>query len=93
MPKWLARSGPNDTMIVYFSGHGFRDTDGKLYLAPLDINPADPAATGISVEWLRQQLAACPANFKLLVIDACHAGSEKGEDDKGRLGQRPDPRL
>ncbi len=24
------------------------------------------------------QIASCPAAFKLLVIDACHAGSEKG---------------
>jgi hypothetical protein len=83
LPEWLSRSGPDDTMIVYFSGHGFRGADGKLYLAPLDINPDDPAATGVSVEWLRQQIANCPANFKLLVIDACHAGSEKGEESKG----------
>jgi hypothetical protein len=83
IPEWLKRSGPNDTMIVYFSGHGFRDADGKLYLAPLDIKPDDPGSTGLSVDWLRRQIAACPAKFKLLIIDACHAGSEKGEEDKG----------
>lgn len=31
-------------------------------------------------EWFRGLLDACPASFKLLVLDACHAGSEKGED-------------
>lgn len=79
LPEWLAKPAPGDRVLVFFSVHGFRDQDGKLYLAPLDCNPANPAPTGISVEWLRQQIAACKASFKLLVLDACHAGSEKGE--------------
>jgi len=82
LPRLLKRIGPQDLLLVYFSGHGFRDTDSKMYLAPLDVDPDQPAATGVPVEWFREQIAACPAAFKLLVIDACHAGSEKGDDDK-----------
>lgn len=80
LPLWLAKAGPDDKVIVYFSGHGFRDSQGKAYLAPSDVDPADPAATGIPIEWLRGQIAACRAAFKLLILDACHAGSEKGEE-------------
>ena len=80
LPNWLNRAGPNDALIVYFSGHGFRDQQGKVYLAPSDVDPADPAATGIPIEWLREQIAGCRARFKLLILDACHAGSEKGEE-------------
>jgi hypothetical protein len=81
LPRWLSQPTPEDRLIVYFSGHGFRDPSGKLYLAPIDCDPADPASTGIPVEWFRQQIAACKAGFKLLILDACHAGSEKGDDD------------
>lgn len=81
LPKWLNKVGSNDQILVYFSGHGFRDKDGKLYLAPKDVDPADPATTGIPVEWFREQIAACPASFKLLILDACFAGSEKGEQE------------
>jgi uncharacterized caspase-like protein len=81
LPQWLAKIGPKDQLIVYFSGHGFRDAAGKMFLAPLDCDPDRAAATGIAVEWFREQIAKCKADFKLLVIDACHAGSEKGEDD------------
>ena len=49
-------------------------------LVPLVVDPVDPASTGLPVEWFRQQVADCKADFKLLVLDACHAGSEKGED-------------
>jgi len=82
LASWLKQPGPEDTVLVYFSGHGFRDAAGKMYLAPIDCNPDDLVRTGISVEWFRQQLAACKAHFKLLMLDACHAGSEKGADDK-----------
>ena len=81
LPKFLARPGPGDHVLVYFSGHGFKDREGKLYLAPIDCDPADPPATGISVAWFREQIAACQAEVKLLVLDACHAGGEKGIDD------------
>ena len=61
LTEWLAKPSDKDSIIVYFSGHGFRDADGKLYLAPLDCDPSNPAPTGIPVEWFRGQLAACKA--------------------------------
>ncbi len=79
LPKWLGKARPNDSVLVYFSGHGFRDAEGKMYLAPLDCDPDNPEPTGIAVAWLREQLAACQAGFKLLLLDSCHAGSEKGD--------------
>ncbi len=81
LPEWLAKVGKDDHVLVFFSGHGFRDAGGKLYLAPVDCNPKDVAATGIPVQWLRTQVAGCKAKFKLVVLDACHAGTEKGEAD------------
>jgi Caspase domain len=85
LPEFLKKMGPDDDLIVYFSGHGFRDKKGKLYLAPIDIDPASPASTGVSIEWFRGQIAGCKAKFKLLIIDACHAGSEKGEEDSSGI--------
>ncbi len=74
LPAWLKQPGPDDSIIVYFSGHGFRDASGKMYLAPIDGNPEDLVNSAISVEWFRQQLAECKAHFKLLILDSCHAG-------------------
>jgi hypothetical protein len=81
IPNFLRRPLPTDTLIVYFSGHGFRDQEGKMYLAPLDCDPAKPEETGLPVEWLRDQLKNCKAKTKLLIIDSCHAGSDKGDED------------
>jgi len=86
LSTWLKQPGPDDTVLVYFTGHGFRDDKGKMYLAPIDCNPDDLPRTGIAVEWFRGQLAACKAQFKLLILDACHAGSEKGESSQQQVG-------
>ncbi len=81
LPEWLADRKPDDTVIVYFSGHGFRSADGTMYLAPLDVDPADLTGTGVPVAWFRDQIARCQAGLKLLILDACHAGSAKGEGE------------
>jgi hypothetical protein len=88
LPEFLKQPQAGDSILVYFSGHGFKDQEGKLYLAPLDCDPANPVATGISAEWFRDQLAACQAGFKLLVLDSCHAGAEKGADIPGAVAAK-----
>jgi hypothetical protein len=88
VPAWLNKPGKDDTIIVYFSGHGFRDAAGKMYLAPIDCDPENAAATGVPIEWFRQQIGACRAGFKLLVLDSCHAGSEKGEEDRSSVAAK-----
>ena len=75
--RWLNEVQPNDRVLLYFSGHGFRDKDGTLYLGVIDCDPTDPVSGGVPVLWLRDQLSRCPASFKLLLLDSCHAGSEK----------------
>ncbi|MEM6330068.1 MAG: caspase family protein [Planctomycetota bacterium] len=65
-----------DSALIYFSGHGCRGDAGALFLAPKDYDPANQAATGLPADWLREQLAACPAKVKFLVLDSCYAGAE-----------------
>ena len=88
VPAFLAKPGTEDVVLVYFSGHGFRDKEGRLYLAPMDCDPDNPAPTGVTVEWFRQQLASCKAKTKILLLDACHAGSEKGDDKDGSVAAK-----
>ena len=72
-------SSTEDRVLLYFSGHGFRDAQNRLYLAAVD---CDPEAGGIPVGWLRKQLVACRASAKLLILDTCHAGSARSALDR-----------
>ena len=77
---WIAGMDDTDTAVLYFSGHGFLDAEGKLYLAALNCDAKDPVPGGVPVAWLREQLSKCPARRKILLLDACHAGASKSVD-------------
>jgi|GEM_PF-2790589 len=66
---------PNDTFVLYFSGHGYADPQGVMYLAANDFDISAPAETGIPVSFVRQALLDCPAKTQLLFLDTCHSGA------------------
>ena len=76
MEIWLPTvAGENDTVLVYFAGHGFIHA-GRPYLAPYDIDPKDIAGTGYPMETLSEAVGVkIRARNKILLTDACHSGA------------------
>jgi metacaspase-1 len=71
-----AAARPDDTVVVYFSGHGFREEDGshpEAYLLPIDYDPRDLARTALSATELSGLLAAIRSSRLVVLLDACHA--------------------
>lgn len=69
------------TVIVYFSGHGYRIktmTGSKYFIMPHGYDTDDLPATAVSGDELAAKLEAIPAQKLLLLLDCCHAG---GLDD------------
>jgi len=77
MPRWLPnRVAPNDTVFVYFSGHGAPNPkNGKAYLVPFDGDPSFVEQTGYSLDRLYDRLAGLPAQEVVVVLDACFSGA------------------
>jgi hypothetical protein len=74
----LARSTDSQsTVIVYFSGHGYRisSSEGETYyLLPYGYDLARLSESGISGAEFIGKLGAIRAQKLLLVLDCCHAG-------------------
>jgi hypothetical protein len=87
LPRFLARAGKDDRVIVFFSGHGVL-YKGQAYLVPADFRVKGPAETGLPAAELRKALKDCPARLKFLVLDCCHAGSDRAVDDPGLEAER-----
>src|SRR5688572_14648156 len=66
----LKVAGPDDTVIVSFSGHGIH-IDGKSYFCPSEADDESPAETMIAVDDIYKKFESCPAALKLMVVDAC----------------------
>ena len=75
---WLASStGPGDTALFFFSGHGGRMESGPQagnYLIPYDCDPTDLKGTAISDEELTSLLRNIQAQRLLVFFDSCYSG-------------------
>ena len=74
IPGLFNRVGADGKVIVYCAGHAFKDTDGKIYLAPKNFDSKRTAASGLGLQWLVDQLEKCPGKEKLLLLDCTQAG-------------------
>lgn len=74
---WLPnRVEQNDTVFVYFSGHGAPNAKtGKAYLVPYDGDPAFVEKTGYPLDRLYDVLASLPAKEVVVMLDSCFSGA------------------
>ena len=86
IPRFLMQAAKDDTVFVFFSGHGFVDEEGQSYLAPRDCNRKALALSALPVSTVSNWLKRCKARRKLLVLDCCHAGG-KDVDAVGASGE------
>lgn len=74
---WLAQSSSReDTVVVYFSGHGAQlshGTNAGTYLCPVDFEVAQLADTGIETDEFSGLIDAIPAARVAVMLDACHS--------------------
>ncbi|MBP8131830.1 MAG: caspase family protein [Candidatus Hydrogenedentes bacterium] len=77
LSQWVGLTGPQDTLLVYFAGHGMEDGD-RLYLMPQDAITADVANTGLSYSLFESKLDEATAKCKVVILDACHSGAGRG---------------
>lgn len=72
-----SNSEENDTIFVYFAGHGF-EKERVNYLLPADARLDVLVETAIPLKWVKETLSKSLAKKKFLIIDACHAGAGLG---------------
>ncbi len=75
-----------DTVILFYAGHGGDGTDCHYYLSTHDTRldaTRFVAETGLSLPALLQLLAALPVKRALLIFNACHSGAVSGALDIG----------
>ena len=94
------RVGPDDSVLFYFSGHGFLRRDrGVGYLIPFDArkteagDPDFATAIDTSTDLVRNLRLNCPARHKLLILDCCHSGSVFRLDEGTGGGRSPDEAI
>jgi len=70
------RVKPEDTVTIFYCGHGDYGTDGEYYLVGYDARISGSkvqAGTGVSQSALVERLANIPAKRVLVIFNACHS--------------------
>jgi Caspase domain len=79
---FLSASTPNDTILLYYSGHGaLEDTQSQnpgLYLCPADVTQHSYPRRAMHSDEVSLWLDKCPANQKIVILDCCYGGVFKG---------------
>lgn len=76
VPRWLEDAGPDDDVLIAFSGHGINE-DGEAYLLPSSARMGRLRLTAVPLKFMREWMDACKARRKLLLLDCCHSGAGK----------------
>ncbi|KAB8184488.1 caspase, EACC1-associated type [Microbispora catharanthi] len=76
----------DDLTLLYFTGHGLKDDDGRLYLAMRDTRRDSLIFTAISGEQIDYAMEGCASRRKVLILDCCYSGAYPA----GRLAKAGD---
>jgi len=78
--EWASKSEPGDTLILYYSGHGY-SMENDTYLIPSDINTRYIEETAYNfTTGLKTISEYISAKDVLIIIDACYSGSLVNDD-------------
>ncbi|MBD2775810.1 caspase family protein [Iningainema tapete] len=71
----VSQSQSQDSILLYFSGHGMLDPNTQqAVLCLADTHQDDLVATGLGMQELVRILGASPAYQQLVCLDTCHSG-------------------
>ena len=84
LESWLTKTGPNDLIILFWSGHAFPDPEDpeKVYLACYDTKISVPP-TGYRMDKVHAALKERRARNVVVLADTCHAGKLITRGKKG----------
>ena len=90
LESWLTKAGPDDMVVLFWSGHGFPDPANpeKVYFACYDTDIRIPA-TGYRMDKVRSAVEELGVRNVVMLADTCHAGKLITRGDEKAIGIAP----
>ncbi|MCH9699357.1 MAG: SUMF1/EgtB/PvdO family nonheme iron enzyme [Gammaproteobacteria bacterium] len=65
----------DDLLLLYFSGHGAKDSSGQLYLALSETRHSRLSTTGLWSSVIKKEMNTSRSRRQVLILDCCYAGA------------------
>lgn len=75
LKAFLSDRRPDDLIVIYYTGHGLIDSDGKLWMALAGSSAEDPEIGSLDADYLRRSMDRCRSKQQLIILDCCHSGA------------------
>jgi hypothetical protein len=76
---FFAAGERDDLMLLYFSGHGLKDDNGRLYLAMRNTVRGSLRFTALSAQSVQETVSESRPRQTILVLDCCYSGAYAAE--------------
>jgi len=73
--SFFSKKSREDLLVLYFSGHGVLDDQGRLYLAVRDTDSKLLRGTAISASYITDEMNNSFSQRQVLILDCCHSGA------------------
>ncbi|WP_052424955.1 caspase, EACC1-associated type [Streptomyces fulvoviolaceus] len=73
----------DDLALLYFTGHGLKDEEGRLHLAMSNSRRDSLLFTALSAEQIDRAIEGCVSRQKVLILDCCYSGAFGVRGTKG----------
>jgi uncharacterized caspase-like protein len=71
----LSRAAPDDLFLIYYSGHGKLDRNGRLCLATANTREGALLATSLPARHLSDLVEHSDCDQVVLLVDCCYSGA------------------
>jgi uncharacterized caspase-like protein len=82
---FFADKRPDDLLLLYFSGHGVLDAQGRLYLGLKNTRRTLLSGSALASGFIKEQMDDSRSRRQVLMLDCCHSGAF-ARGAKGALG-------
>jgi hypothetical protein len=74
LTDFVENTSENDTLLVYYSGHGFVNNENELYISTKDTNLNNLESTSMSIKSFVETIKLSKSKQKIVVVDSCYSG-------------------
>ena len=72
---FFADRHPDDLLVLYFSGHGIKDQDGRLFFTARNTLHSRLLTTAVPASLVNDAMMRSRSRYQLLILDCCYSGA------------------